>query len=319
MNNSIQSGNSKQADNRDQPPPYESRGGFAEINGVELYYEVQGEGQPIILINDSGLDSRMWDYQFNMLAQHYKVVRYDQRASGKSLTPDMQLKRYSEVADIHALLKSLHIEHACLLGCSQGAIIATDFALEHPRMVDALILVSPVIDRFSLDQAMSGTQEFSRRQRVHDQSQPENEFTEILEQRMNKLAPFISAYLEGDFAQTVDYLINDPSFSPGKDHSVAHEKLREILLHNVAHSPVGRRLSMDTSTISRLHDIKVPILLLVGERDDSVAHEAADDIAETVEKAHKVVVPSAPRLVNMDQPEVFNQLVSAFLWDLHEG
>ena len=53
--------------------------GFAEVNGTRLYHEVAGAGHPLVLIHGFGLDTRMWDGQFDTLAERYRVVRYDVR------------------------------------------------------------------------------------------------------------------------------------------------------------------------------------------------------------------------------------------------
>src|SRR5579885_2342077 len=113
--------------------------GIAEVNGTKLYYEMAGKGHALILLHGGAVDSRAWDDQFNVFATRYKVVRYDLRGSGKSANPE---KPFSNSEDLYALLRFLKIDKAYLLGISRGGGIAFDFALEHPEMVDALILIS---------------------------------------------------------------------------------------------------------------------------------------------------------------------------------
>jgi pimeloyl-ACP methyl ester carboxylesterase len=60
--------------------------GFAVVNGTSLYYEIAGAGTPVALIHGFTLDTRMWDDQFLPLAAHYRVVRYDARGFGRSIT-----------------------------------------------------------------------------------------------------------------------------------------------------------------------------------------------------------------------------------------
>src|SRR5689334_13901882 len=91
--------------------------GFAEVNGTQLYYEMAGQGEPLVLIHGRLLHSGQWDEQFLEFAQHYRVIRHDVRGFGKSRMRDSG----SDVEDLRALLDYLHIDHAHLLGLSMGA------------------------------------------------------------------------------------------------------------------------------------------------------------------------------------------------------
>src|SRR5712692_1960735 len=85
------------------------------------------------------MDSRMWDDQFDVFAQHYRVIRYDMRGFGNS---DLPTESISFHGDLYSLLNFLDIEKACVLGLSVGGSIAINFTLTHPEMVDKLILVA---------------------------------------------------------------------------------------------------------------------------------------------------------------------------------
>lgn len=63
------------------------RTGFIETNGTELYYEMLGEGQPLVLLHGGYMDRRMWDDQFKVFARDYQVIRYGIRGFGKSEMP----------------------------------------------------------------------------------------------------------------------------------------------------------------------------------------------------------------------------------------
>jgi hypothetical protein len=78
--------------------------GRVRVNGAELYYEVGGEGQPLVLLHDGLLDRRVWDDQFVAFARLYRTIRYDRRGYGKSSAPD---RPFSDVSDLHRLLGHL--------------------------------------------------------------------------------------------------------------------------------------------------------------------------------------------------------------------
>lgn len=123
--------------------------GFAELNGAKLYYEVTGARHPLVLLHEGIADSRMYDDQFNAFAQHYRVVRFDLRGFGQSdLPPSDEPVALHE--DLYGLLAFLGIKKTYVLGMSMGGAIALDFALAHPAMVDALILVAPGVSGYDM-------------------------------------------------------------------------------------------------------------------------------------------------------------------------
>jgi uncharacterized protein (TIGR02246 family) len=113
--------------------------GTLAVKGGHLYYEVKGEGQPLILLHAGGMDSKMWDAQFDRLSQQFLVVRYDLRGFGRSSKPEQP---FYPVDDLHQLMRHLGIKRASLVGLSMGSGVALDFALEHPEMVEKLVLAS---------------------------------------------------------------------------------------------------------------------------------------------------------------------------------
>ncbi len=117
--------------------------GFADINGASLCYEVAGTGHPLIFIHGFTLDTRMWDDEFDVFAQHYQVMRYDARGFGQSSVPGSDA--YSHVDDLCALMALLDIAHAHVIGLSMGGGLAIDFAVAHPDMADTLIPVDALL------------------------------------------------------------------------------------------------------------------------------------------------------------------------------
>ncbi len=119
--------------------------GTAAVNGTELYYEIRGSGDPVVLLEGGGLDRRLWDDQFEVFARSYRVVRMDVRGFGKSADVSGP---YQSHEDLHGLLEALGISRAHLVGLSLGGRIAIDFALTYPNMVSSLVLVGPGLSGF---------------------------------------------------------------------------------------------------------------------------------------------------------------------------
>src|SRR3990172_5677407 len=115
----------------------------AKVNGIELAYEVHGEGTPLVLAHGFTATKEMWENQIGPFSQRYRVVVYDARGHGESEAPPADDPRYSLdsfVEDQHALMEHLEIERAHIGGLSMGGMIAMRFALAHPQMTNALLL-----------------------------------------------------------------------------------------------------------------------------------------------------------------------------------
>jgi pimeloyl-ACP methyl ester carboxylesterase len=111
-----------------------------EVTTMDLYYEIHGQGELIVLIHSGGADLRDWQFIAPQLAQNYRVVTFDGRGAGKS--PPL-LEPANFVEDLQKLLDHLQIARAVLVGHSIGGQIATDFALAYPNRVSKLVLVAP--------------------------------------------------------------------------------------------------------------------------------------------------------------------------------
>ncbi len=157
--------------------------GFAEVNGTKLYYEVLGEEHPLVLIHGGYMDRRMWDDQFAVFAEHYRVIRYDVRGFGKTELPQVP---YADRQDLYDLLMFLGVEKAYVLGLSLGGVIAIDFTLDYPNMVDALVLVGSPVSGFSMELMFTEEQ---------------------LQQQIQRWAPFEKAIAERNTSAMVDILM----------------------------------------------------------------------------------------------------------------
>jgi len=120
--------------------------GYLPIPGARLYFEAAGEGHPLVLIHAGVADNRMWDEQFTVFAQRYRVIRYDTRGFGKSKTEDVEFSNHQDLLD---LLDHLNVRKAYLVGASRAGGIAINFTLEHPERVDGLALVGSAASRTS--------------------------------------------------------------------------------------------------------------------------------------------------------------------------
>src|SRR5439155_22372681 len=94
--------------------------GFAEVNCTRLYYEVVGEGHPLVLNHGGLVDNHLWDDQFDEFAQHLKVIRYDIRGFADSGMIKRRMSHYSMKRNLYSLLHFLFVEKTYVLGLSMG-------------------------------------------------------------------------------------------------------------------------------------------------------------------------------------------------------
>ncbi|MGI8552400.1 MAG: alpha/beta fold hydrolase [Dehalococcoidia bacterium] len=114
----------------------------AKLNGIDLYYEEQGSGEPLILIAGFTANSLSWVMQMAILAQKYRVITFDNRGIGRSEAPEGPYSTHQMADDTAALLEHLGVERAHVIGWSMGGMIAQELALAHPRKVRRLVLLS---------------------------------------------------------------------------------------------------------------------------------------------------------------------------------
>ncbi len=246
-----------------------------------LFYEVTGDGDPVILLHGFSLDRRMWDGQSAVLEGGHRVIRYDLRGHGRSAAPDAP---YSNHDDLLTVYETLGVPKAALVGLSAGAQAAVDFALAHPDRVTRLVLASPGLSGY----------------------RPEGSF--------EWMAGVFESIRAGDFDEGARRWAETPLMKIQGDPE-AHAKMREIVLANAGvwslrSNPVK---PAEPPAIDRLSAIRVPTLVILGERDLPDTRRVADLLAAGIQGARKISVPGAGHLVNMEAPAVFNDALTEFL------
>jgi pimeloyl-ACP methyl ester carboxylesterase len=118
-----------------------AQSGFADANGGRLYYEVYGEGEPLLLIMGLGANHLAWTAQVPVYAREFRVIVFDNRGTGQSDFPEGVDYTIPLLADDSAaLLDFLGVDAAHVYGVSMGGMIAQEMALRHPEKVRSLIL-----------------------------------------------------------------------------------------------------------------------------------------------------------------------------------
>lgn len=263
--------------------------------GHEVYYEVQGSGEPVILIHGLTLDLREWDAQVDVLAERHQVIRYDVVGHGQSSgmsadLPDGSVRDWDHVRD---LLDALDVDKAHVVGLSMGGEIAMNFALEYPERVQTLTPIDARLPGYDLP--------------------PESE----LGQRFGN---YINVSATQGVQAALELWAADPLFAPANANPEVRAKLEEIVIEGHGALGAGARFqwpnllkvaALTPSTMSRLNEIDIPTLVMIGELDLIDFQIQADIINQGILNSTKLVVPNSGHMSDMEQPE----FVSAALLD----
>jgi pimeloyl-ACP methyl ester carboxylesterase len=268
----------------------QTKTGTIEFEDGKTYYEVAGEGRPVVFVHAGFVDGRMWNTQWDALAKHFQVIRFDMRGFGKSDPVTKPLARREEVL---RMLTQLGIEQATLIGCSLGGEVVLDFALEHPEQVSALVLVSAVPGSFEM------------------QGEPPRYLMEMM-----------GAVQAGDLDRAselqnriwIDGMYREPDQVDSTMRVLAAE-MNKIALANgtFMKSEANPADPLTPPAATRLRQINIPTLIIDGALDHPEILRAGDVMVKEMKDAHKVVLEGAAHLPNMEKPEEFNKAVIEFL------
>lgn len=124
------------------------KSGYSEVNGLQLYYEMHGEGKPLVLIHGGGSTIQTsFGRAIPLLSKSRKVIAVELQAHGRTSDRNADLSFEQDADDVAGLLKNLNIEKADILGFSNGGTAALHLAIRHPERVDKLVLASALAKR----------------------------------------------------------------------------------------------------------------------------------------------------------------------------
>jgi len=119
--------------------------GYAPVNGLKMYYEIYGSGQPLLLLHGSHATIKTtWGSMIPALSKNHQVIAVELQGHGHTGDINRPITCEAMAEDIAALLKYLNIPQASIMGYSMGSGVALNVALKHPKLVRKLVLLSPV-------------------------------------------------------------------------------------------------------------------------------------------------------------------------------
>jgi pimeloyl-ACP methyl ester carboxylesterase len=263
-------------------------------NGIELYYEVRGSGQPLLLIAGLGYGAWFWNKLVQELEDDFQIILFDNRGSGQSDLPEGPYTVPMLAADTAGLLEALQLEGAAVLGHSLGGFIAQELVVSRSELVGKLILAST----------------------NHGGMQVVPITPEALEVMTNR---------EGDPVELVKRGIEiacAPGF--GEKHPEVVKDLIDYRFTNPVPPPqyqaqvvagAGTAAYTPDQVAQRMSSIQVPTLILFGEHDRVVPPGNAELMAEKIPDAQVEIIPDTGHMFPIEDPPAVAEIIRRFLSD----
>jgi 3-oxoadipate enol-lactonase len=259
----------------------------ARVRDIEMAYDDEGRGEPLVLLHGFPFDRSMWREQSRAFGETCRVVAPDLRGQGETSLGETKGAATMEemAADVAALLDGLNIERAVVGGLSMGGYVALAFCRAFPGRVRALVLA---------DTRAQGDTEDARRTREETALRALSEgMAPIADAMMPKL---LSAGTRERRPETV-------------------ARVREMML---ATKPEGAAAALRGMALRRdqtdlLEEIEAPTLVVVGSEDAITPPAEAEAMRDKIKGARLVVMEGAGHLSNVERPEEFNRALSDFL------
>ncbi|HEY5216229.1 MAG TPA: alpha/beta fold hydrolase [Pseudolabrys sp.] len=268
-------------------------------DNVRLYYEEVGQGTPVLFVHEFAADHRGWEPQLREFGKRYRCIAYSARGYTPSDVPaDRQAYSYKHVMrDCVAVLDHLAIEQAHIVGLSMGGYTALQVALNHPGRVRSMVL--------------AGTGSGSERG-----------YTEQFHQHSRALAEQFEREGAASVAKTyglgpgrVPFLIKDPrGFAAFSQQLAEHDAQGSA---NTSRGFQGARPSLYDFE-DEIRKLTIPALIVVGDEDDRCI-EPSLFLKRTIAASGLVMLPKTGHVVNLEEPDLFNQVVGDFLSRVDAG
>jgi pimeloyl-ACP methyl ester carboxylesterase len=260
---------------------------FHRVNGIQIYFEEHGQGEPLLLIQGLGYPSGMWFLQIPALSRHFRTIVFDNRGVGKTDKPDEPYSVPLMASDAAGLLAALGIQKTHVVSVSLGGYIAQELALNHPDRVDRLVLMA----------TSCGSPRYM-------------ELTKALWDEIAKLAglPPEQIIRQGmSFAVTEKFYREHPDWI---DRSVAvrMENLQPLYAFT---RQSAAAMSFDIRDRAQL--IRQPTLILAGAQDRIMPPVLTEELSRKIPQAQFKVFPNAAHLLFLEEADSVNRVLLDFL------
>ncbi len=265
--------------------------GLANINGININYRSQGDGEPLLMISGFGSSQGSWWPQTRIFKKHYRVITFDNRGVGKSDRPEGPYSTKMMAKDAIGLMDHLGIQKAHVLGVSMGGMIAQELAINYPDRVNKLVLACTFAAR---DETGGPTAEGAKAKELYSKSPPSMARIMKYSDTLSHLVFNRRSYRI--FVAPMMMLVS--RFARSSAAIGFSGQLDAILAHN---------------TIDRLKQIQAPTLVITGTQDRLIKPASSEVLARLIPKAKLVKIEGGSHAFSIEMSSQFNREVLNFL------
>jgi pimeloyl-ACP methyl ester carboxylesterase len=288
--------------------PTAPHSGTVKVNGIDLYYEIHGSGEPLLMIEGLGYSAWMWYKQIPIFSKRYQVILFDNRGAGNTDKPDSEYSIEIMADDASGLLRTLGIGPVHALGISLGGFIAQELALRHPDLVKSLSLVST--------NSGPGKRAMRNSQHVNGLFKLWGILPGTFEMGGKASVP-----LGFEYGITKEDRIRyglSLAFTPEyyRQHPEEIERIVRWRLENPQPGYAWTRqlmAGMNFDSSGRAKNIHAPTLVLNGTEDRIVTPESARELAQSIPGSRYIEIEGSGHLLFIERSDEFNDTVMGFL------
>lgn len=264
---------------------------YVETNGIETYYEEQGEGQPIVFVHPVYSSHYVWQPQVETLSEDYRVVTYDLRDHGHTESASSRYTSHLLADDLQVLINELELENPVVCGLSIGGYVAQRHAVMYSGEASGYIFANTTTPAvYTVDERLF--QQFNR--------------------TLSKVNDVVGFQRLGAIVEKVSEVVNA---GDSRSNDAIKEELREKtpMPTDAEASRIGYALEHWTKEAINLTEISVPVLYLYGDSDRNFNQTHIGRMALDLEEFEAVEIPDAGHVANLDNPEMFTNAVQRFM------
>jgi pimeloyl-ACP methyl ester carboxylesterase len=268
------------------------------INHSAHYYEETGEGQALIFVHGAFADGRIWESQWQHFSNRYHLVRYDLRGHGQ--TGGSSLEHYSMATyadDLASLLDALEIESPIVCGLSWGGSIAQAYAIRYPGRIKALVLAGSMV--------------------AIDLTFTDKLLCQVLVPKwlMSLIVRSMSVQNFTRFSFKLARLTMGKYWLSRDEHARQYLEQCMFQMDSVEYLKIWE--AMYGFHLFPLERITCPTLLLNGELESRNIFQHSKEILRLIPHAETKIIPRAQHGMNLEEPQLFNELVEKFLQSIN--
>ena len=260
------------------------------VKDLEIYYHIQGRGEPLVMIQGVTMDCSYWINQIPVLSEQYRLIVLDNRGVGLTGTSEPPYTTAQMADDLAGLLTALEIPSAHVLGFALGGCVAQHFALKYPVRVKSLILAAT-----SACPAVEAPRSM------------------YIGSRLQKLAD-LGIDAETRTSMMVPWVLTPKFFEDPVNVKMVVKLTQAVTRQQTIKGLAGQidaGLSHDTR--KDLGEIKAPTLVLVAKEDLILPVQLSEGLAAAIPGAELKVLPRVGHLSFYEEPDLFNQAVMEFV------